>query len=137
LPKETTAAESPNWALNLEPCDYQADALAVCTCIHSACILICCSDDACKRVFFDTRKHNTHLRTLFVASLYCIIHECNCTIGVARRRNSRDQNLYILYWFSIPLKIFMVPQYYDLDGVCLIFRNKEFILTSGYRVIKS
>jgi len=24
LPKETIAAESPNWASNLEPCDYQA-----------------------------------------------------------------------------------------------------------------
>jgi len=33
LPKETTAAESPNWASNLEPCDYQADALAVCYCL--------------------------------------------------------------------------------------------------------
>jgi len=31
--KETTAAENPNWELNLEPCDYQADALAVCYCM--------------------------------------------------------------------------------------------------------
>jgi len=29
LPKEKTVAESPNWASNLEPCDYQADDLAV------------------------------------------------------------------------------------------------------------
>jgi len=27
LPKETTAAESPNWASNLEPYNYQADTL--------------------------------------------------------------------------------------------------------------
>jgi len=33
FPKETTAAESPNWASNLEPCDYQADTLAVCYCL--------------------------------------------------------------------------------------------------------
>jgi len=29
LPKETTVAESPDRASNLEPYDYQADALAV------------------------------------------------------------------------------------------------------------
>jgi len=28
LPKETTVAESPDWASNLEPYDYKADALA-------------------------------------------------------------------------------------------------------------
>jgi len=33
LPKETTAAESPNWVSNLEPCDNQTDALAVCYCL--------------------------------------------------------------------------------------------------------
>jgi len=31
LPKEITAVESPNWALNPEPCDYQADALSILT----------------------------------------------------------------------------------------------------------
>jgi len=30
LPKETTAIENPDRASNLEPDDYQADALAVC-----------------------------------------------------------------------------------------------------------
>jgi len=33
LPKETTAAESPGRASNLEPYDCQADALAVCYCL--------------------------------------------------------------------------------------------------------
>ena len=30
MPKETTVAESSNWASNLGPHDYQADALAAC-----------------------------------------------------------------------------------------------------------
>jgi len=39
LPKETTATESPNWASNLEPCDYQVDALAVCYCLPAKVLL--------------------------------------------------------------------------------------------------
>jgi len=33
LPKETTVAETPNLASNLEPHDYQADTLAGCYCL--------------------------------------------------------------------------------------------------------
>jgi len=35
VPKETTVAESHkhNWESNLEPCNYLADALAVCYCV--------------------------------------------------------------------------------------------------------
>jgi len=41
LPTETTTAESPDRASNLEPYNYQADALAVCYCLP-AMFTICC-----------------------------------------------------------------------------------------------
>jgi len=40
LPKETTVAEGPDQELNLEPYNYQADALAFCYCLPTRAFLV-------------------------------------------------------------------------------------------------